>query len=167
MKRTVVYKGDAAYSRSSYLTLEGDTVEFDCSDGEYGPIRFPLRVLLKMIYKHIPKMNKETLDILIDSMSDTEWNELRLRADAKKAFNASNIFSAKRSSAIEFGDWILKHTVLPSYDEDGSACWVVADGTGTTYTSLELYNAYMNGEFEPDDDDMGDWDVTLMDGLDS
>lgn len=110
-------------------------------------------------------MNKETLDILIDAMSDTEWNELRLRADSKKAFNASNIFSAKRSSAIEFGDWILKHNLVNGYDEDGSACWVLADGSGTTYTSLELYNAYMNGDFEQDEDDMSVWDVTLMDGL--
>ncbi len=112
-------------------------------------------------------MNKETLDILIDAMSDTEWNELRLRADAKKAFNASNVFSAKRSSAIEFSDWILKHNLANGYDNDGYACWVLADGSGTTFTSIELYNAYMNGDFEPnDEDDLSDWDVTLTDGLD-
>jgi hypothetical protein len=112
-------------------------------------------------------MNKETLDILINAMSDTEWNELRLRSDARRASQASAIYSAKRSSAIEFADWILKHNLANSYDKDGFACWVLADGSGTTYTSLELYNAYMNGEFEPDDeDDLSDWDNTLMDGLD-
>jgi uncharacterized protein YjbK len=52
MKQTVVYKGKAAYSRSSYLTLEDDMVEFDCSDEEYGPIRFPLQTLLDAIKLH-------------------------------------------------------------------------------------------------------------------
>ena len=53
MKQTVVYKGGAAYSRSSYLTLEDDMVEFDCSDEEYGPIRFPLQTLLDAIKTHM------------------------------------------------------------------------------------------------------------------
>ena len=52
MKQTVVYKGGAAYSRSSYLILEDDMVEFDCSDEEYGPIRFPLQTLLDAIKLH-------------------------------------------------------------------------------------------------------------------
>lgn len=52
MKRTVVYKGDAAWSRKAYLTIEDDTVEFDCSDGEYGPIRIPLQTLLDAIKTH-------------------------------------------------------------------------------------------------------------------
>ena len=52
MKRTIVYKGDAAYSRSSHLILEDDMVEFDCSDEEYGPIRFPLQTLLDAIKTH-------------------------------------------------------------------------------------------------------------------
>lgn len=52
MKQTVVYKGNAAYSRSSYLILEDDMVEFDCSDEEYGPIRFPLQTLLDAIKLH-------------------------------------------------------------------------------------------------------------------
>lgn len=109
-------------------------------------------------------MNKETLDMLLDALSEKEWTELKNRADVKKAFNKADIFRTKRESAIQFGDWILKHNVLPSYDEDGFACWVVADGAGKVYTSLELYNAYMNGDFE-DDEDMSDWDNTLLDGL--
>lgn len=52
MNRTVVYKGDAAWSRSAHLTIEDDTVEFDCSDGEYGPIRFPLQTLIDAIKTH-------------------------------------------------------------------------------------------------------------------
>jgi hypothetical protein len=53
MKQTVVYKGNAAYSRSSYLKLEDDMVEFDCSDEEYGPIRFPLQILIDAIKTHM------------------------------------------------------------------------------------------------------------------
>jgi hypothetical protein len=52
MKRTIVYAGDAAWGRAAYLTLEYDTVEFDCSEGEYGPIRFPLQTLLDAIKLH-------------------------------------------------------------------------------------------------------------------
>ena len=109
-------------------------------------------------------MDKSTLDILIDALSEQEWQELKNRADVKKAFTKADIFRAKRESAIQFGDWILKHNILPSYDEEGSACWVVADGACKVYTSLELHNAYLNGEFD-DDEDMSDWDVTLNDGL--
>jgi hypothetical protein len=109
-------------------------------------------------------MNKETLDILIDALSEKDWQELKFRAETKQAFKAANVFRARRESAVQFGDWILKHNILPSYDEDGFACWVVADGAGKIYTSLELYNAYLNGDFE-DDEDMSDWDNTLLDGL--
>lgn len=112
-------------------------------------------------------MNKEALDIIVDALTDQEWEQLRMKADSKRAFHKSNIFSAKRSSAIEFGDWILKHNIHNGYDMDGSACWVVADGSGTVYSSLELYNAYIRGDFEPDEDDLSDWDNTLMDGLDN
>ncbi len=110
-------------------------------------------------------MNKTTLEIIVDALNDAEWNELRLRADARRASHASNIYAAKRSSAIEFGDWILKHTISPSHDADGFACWIV-NGTETFYTTYELYNAYLNGDFEPDDDDdLADWEITLTDGL--
>jgi hypothetical protein len=109
---------------------------------------------------------KTALEIIIDSITDPEWEQLQMRADSKRAFHKSKIFGAKRSSAIEFADWILKHNLVNGYDNDGYACWVLADGSGTTYNSLELYNAYMNGDFEPDDeDDLSDWDNTLMDGL--
>jgi hypothetical protein len=107
-------------------------------------------------------MNKSTLDILIDALSEQEWQELKNRADVKKAVTKADIFSAKRESAIQFGDWILKHNVIPGYDEDGSCCWVVPDGKGKVYTSLALFNIYQTGEWEMEDDD---WDVTLNDGL--
>ena len=108
-------------------------------------------------------MDKQTLDILIDALSEQEWNELKRRAEAKQAFKTVDTFRARQESAIQFGDWILKKNVIPGYDEERSACWVVPDGTGTCYTTLELYRIYVNGEWE--DNDISIWDVTLMDGL--
>ena len=70
MKRTTVYKGKAAYSRSSYLTLEDDTVEFDCSDEEYGPIRFPLQMLLDAIKSHIEEDMSDWDVTLMDGLED-------------------------------------------------------------------------------------------------
>jgi hypothetical protein len=96
--------------------------------------------------------NKETLQIVVDSLTDNEWNEIKRLREVKQAFQKAEIFNARRTSAIQFGDWILKHNVLPSYDDEGSACWVLADGAGKIYTSLELYNAYINGEFDEYDD---------------
>ena len=109
-------------------------------------------------------MDKPTLDILIDALSEQEWQELKRRVESKHAFRSADILRAKRESAIQFGDWILKHNVVSGYDDDGSACWVVPDGTGTCYTTLELYNIYITGRW--DDEDMSDWDNTLLDGLD-
>lgn len=51
--KTVVYKGDAKYSRTAYLELDGDTVRFDCSDEEYGPIQFDINRLKEAIDKHL------------------------------------------------------------------------------------------------------------------
>ena len=93
-------------------------------------------------------MDKTTLDILIDSLSDQEWTELKFRAETKKVWQKTDLFRAKRESAIQFGDWILKHNVVNGYDIDGSSCWVVPDGKGNTYTSLELYNIYVTGEWD-------------------
>lgn len=108
-------------------------------------------------------MNKETLDILIDALSEKDWQDLKFRAETKRAWQKTDLLRAKRESAIQFGDWILKHNVVSGYD-DGSACWVVPDGTGTCYTTLELYNIYITGQW--DDEDMSVWDNTLQDGLD-
>ena len=92
--------------------------------------------------------NKSTIEILIDSLSDHDWAQIHLKADARRAFQKSEVIAAKKRSAIEFGDWILKHTVVNGYDMDGSSCWVVPDGKGNTYTSIELYNIYVTGEWD-------------------
>jgi hypothetical protein len=107
-------------------------------------------------------MNKETLDILIDALSEQEWQELKNRADVKKAFSKAGIFRAKTESAVQFGDWILKHTVYPGQDENMNECWFTRFGDEITYyTTLELYSIYISGGW----DDMSDWDVTLNDGF--
>lgn len=49
---TLVFEGGALWSRSAYLKLEGDSVIFDCSDGEYGPIKFPIQFLVEALDEH-------------------------------------------------------------------------------------------------------------------
>lgn len=72
MKRTLVYKGDAAWSRRAYLTLEDDMVEFDCSDGEYGPIRVPLQTLLDAIELHTEDDMSDWDNTLLDGLDDLD-----------------------------------------------------------------------------------------------
>jgi hypothetical protein len=104
---------------------------------------------------------KNTLDIIIDSLSDEEWNELRLKVDAKKAFEKAKGYKAKRESAIGFADWILEQNVAAGYDQNGLPRWVVADGEGNTYTSLELFNIYIRGDWDEYDDEEDDLDDSL------
>ena len=49
MKTTEVLKTKAQWSRNAYLKLVDDKVVFDCSDGEYGPIEFPIEDLQKKL----------------------------------------------------------------------------------------------------------------------
>jgi len=51
-KELLVYKGEAKYDRDGYLKIEEDIVYFDCSDGEYGPIKFPLQLLKDKIKEY-------------------------------------------------------------------------------------------------------------------
>jgi hypothetical protein len=48
----IVYKGEAAWGRSAYLKLIDDKVVFDCSNEEYGPIEFDLKLLIEALKKH-------------------------------------------------------------------------------------------------------------------
>jgi hypothetical protein len=72
MKRTPVYKGAAQWSRTAYLTLKDDVVEFDCSDEEYGPIRFPLQMLLDAIDSHMDKDRSDWDVTLTDGLDDLD-----------------------------------------------------------------------------------------------
>lgn len=95
----------------------------------------------------------KSLDVLIESISDDEWRSIQLKVEAKRAHQSASIFRAKKESAIGFGDWILKKNIVNGYDDDGSSCWVVPDGKGNTYTTLEIYNIYITGQWEDFDEE--------------
>ena len=52
-EETIVYQGDAQWHRPAYLKLVGNQVVFDCSDGEYGPIKFDINTLKRALYEHM------------------------------------------------------------------------------------------------------------------
>lgn len=54
-KTTTVINEDVKYNRTGYLILDDDNVIFDCSDGEYGPVEFPITLLLEKLKKHLEK----------------------------------------------------------------------------------------------------------------
>ena len=103
--------------------------------------------------------NKEALEILLGALTDAEWSQLKHLRETRSAHSITNTVIARKTSAIQFADWILKHSIIPGYDENGSACWVfddcyvLRDDFNKTFTSLELYNAYINGLFEPEEDE--------------
>ena len=72
MKQTPVYKGAAQWSRTAYLTLKDDMVEFDCSDEEYGPIQFPLQMLLDAIEIHTEDDMSDWDVTLTDGLDDLD-----------------------------------------------------------------------------------------------
>lgn len=98
-------------------------------------------------------MNKPTIEILIDALSDHDWAQLQLKAGARRAFQKAEVYKARRESAIEFGDWILKQNVTIGYDMDGISCWVVPDGKGNTYSTDELYTIWYTDAWEEIDDE--------------
>ena len=51
-KETIIYEGEANYSRSAYIKLTDNKVTFDCSDEEYGPIEFDIELLKEALIKH-------------------------------------------------------------------------------------------------------------------
>jgi hypothetical protein len=91
--------------------------------------------------------NKEALEILLGALSDAEWEQLKLLKETKSAFSTNSMIQYRKQGAIQFANWILKHTIMPGYDADGAICWVIANGSGETLSSPELYNEYMNGRF--------------------
>jgi hypothetical protein len=91
--------------------------------------------------------NKEALEILLGALTDAEWTQLKLLKETKSAFSTNSMIQYRKQGAIQFANWILKHTIMPGYDADGAICWVIANGSGETLSSPELYNEYMNGRF--------------------
>lgn len=57
--KTIVFEGSSSYNRSAYLEFVGDTVIFDDSGGEYGPIEFNINLLVDALEIHNKKLNKK------------------------------------------------------------------------------------------------------------
>ena len=51
-KETLVYRGEAQWSRRAEMKLVDNRVVFDCSDGEYGPIEFDIKTLKEALFYH-------------------------------------------------------------------------------------------------------------------
>ena len=56
---TTVIRTEARYNRDAHMDLYEDKVIFDCSDGEYGPIEFPISILEDALYAHKQKLKDE------------------------------------------------------------------------------------------------------------
>jgi hypothetical protein len=59
---TSVIETEAAYNRTAYIEFDNDKVVFDTSDGEYGPIRFDIEVLIEALDNHMNKSIEEVLN---------------------------------------------------------------------------------------------------------
>lgn len=107
----------------------------------------------KICTKYFFEMEK-TFDALIESLTDSEWEKIKLKVETRRAHIAADRLRVKRESAIRFGDWILKHTVYPGQDENMSECWFTRFGEEITYyTSEELFNIYVRGDWDDLEDD--------------
>ena len=60
MKVTKVVNTKAEWNRDAYLKLVDNKVIFDCSDGEYGPIEFPIEELQRAIEEHNKKLDSDS-----------------------------------------------------------------------------------------------------------
>ena len=56
---TPVIRTKAKHSRNAYMTIIGDQVHFDCSDGEYGSVAVDLDQLEDAIHEHKKKTKNE------------------------------------------------------------------------------------------------------------
>ena len=97
--------------------------------------------------------NKEALEIILGALTDTEWMQLKHLRETKSAHSITNIVIARKTSAIQFADWILRYAVRSGYDKDGCCYWILVDGSNRVCSSEELYNEYINGVFELEEDD--------------
>jgi len=62
--KTTVIKLDLAHNRSAYLEFVDNTVIFDDSDGEYGPIEFDINLLVDALEEHAKKCLIANIDLL-------------------------------------------------------------------------------------------------------
>lgn len=54
-----VLKGEAKYSRGSYIQIINNQVQFDTSDGEYGPCSFTLKEVEELIENYKKEINED------------------------------------------------------------------------------------------------------------
>jgi hypothetical protein len=87
-------------------------------------------------------MDKSIIELL-EYIPEEEWNKIKLKLESRAAFRKAEILSAKRKATVEISDWILSKGLLPSYNEDGVACWTIPDGSGKTLKSSDLYGEYI------------------------
>jgi hypothetical protein len=97
---------------------------------------------------------ERTIDIIIESMSDEEWEKISLKASANRAHRAAERYRDRRDSVIKFGDWILDHSVYPDYNNKNEPRWSTRFGNEYTYyTTEELFNIYIRGDWDIEEDD--------------
>ena len=95
-------------------------------------------------------MNK-TIDIIIDSLSDDEWSQLKLKVESRRAMQKSETFLRMKNEAIAFGDWILKYKLTPNQIAETESTWVRVNpetSMSEYYTNQELYRIYFLGEWD-------------------
>ena len=100
-------------------------------------------------------MDKSIIELL-EYIPEEEWTKIKLKLESRAAFRKAEILTAKRKATVEISDWILSKGLLPSYNEDGIACWVIPDGSGKILRSSDLYGEYIRdlmSDLEEEDDE--------------
>jgi hypothetical protein len=103
--------------------------------------RMGFQAFLQFYAKHTASKKKKTQEEFIKSSYYTAFIKFGNYCVDAKVINPSR-----------YVDWLLKKNLVNGYDDEGSSCWVVPDGKGNTYTTLEIYNIYITGEWEEEDD---------------
>lgn len=56
---TIIHETESKWGRTGIIKFIDNQVHFDCSDGEYGPVEFDLKILIDTLNVHINKLNNE------------------------------------------------------------------------------------------------------------
>lgn len=83
------------------------------------------------------KANKK-LEYLIDSISDDEWNQIKLNVEQRKTFQKAEHVRDKIDTCESFGNYLLKN-YIPTPDKK---YW--QNNNGDIFDSKELYFKYLN-----------------------
>ena len=105
-----------------------------------------------MFKNSVMSKEKNSIDILLESLTDEQWRDIKLRADSNRAHQAVDRYNLKRDSAIKFSEWILTSPVIRVHNNEGSPCWFNPNDQ-ERYTSQELHTIYINGIWDEDEDD--------------